>query len=96
MTNVKDCIENSIVDDTPYNVVMFNDDVTPFDYVIAVLNQIFRYSVIESVELAIHIHENGKEIVATLPMQEAYGKIEAVDQMNQMFGFLLQTNVERA
>jgi ATP-dependent Clp protease adaptor protein ClpS len=96
MTNVKDCIENSIVDDTPYNVVMFNDDVTPFEYVIAVLNQIFQYEVHEALQVAIHIHQNGKAIVATMSMQAAYEKIEAVDRMNQMFGFLLQTNVERA
>ena len=96
MEQLKERIEDSIVDDSFYNVIMFNDDVTPFEYVIAVLNQIFSHRVEDGLKLAMHIHQNGKAIVATLPMQEAYEKVEAVDVMNDAYGFLLQTNVEKA
>lgn len=96
MEQIKEKIEDSIVDDAFYNVIMFNDDVTPFEYVVAVLNQIFSHSIDDGFKLAIHIHFNGKAIVATLPMQEAYSCVEAVDLMNEAYGFLLQTNVEKA
>jgi ATP-dependent Clp protease adaptor protein ClpS len=88
--------DSAVIDDTLYNVIMYNDDVTPFEYVIAVLHTIFEKSIEDGLELSIHIHKNGSAIVATLPMQDAYEKVEAVDQMNERYGFLLQTNVERA
>ena len=96
MQSTKERINDSIVDDSVYNVVMFNDDVTPFEYVIAVLNEVFGYPVEEGFAISIHIHQNGKAIVATTSMQEAYKKVEAVDAMNDQYGFLLQTNVEKA
>ena len=96
MQETKERVEDTIIDDSFYNVVMFNDDVTPFEYVIAVLNEVFGYPVEEGLAIAIHIHQNGKAIIATTSMQEAYKKVEAVDTMNEQYGFLLQTNVEKA
>ena len=89
-------IDDSIVDDSLFNVVMYNDDVTPFEYVILVLAMLFEYSPEEGFQIAMHIHENGKAIIATLPMTEAYEKVDAVDALNEEFGFLLQTDVEKA
>lgn len=96
MNQTKERIEDSLTDNSFYNVIMFNDDVTPFEYVIAVLNDIFGYRPDEGFQIAMHIHRNGKAIVATLSMDEAYGKVDEVDRMNNQYGFLLQTNVEKA
>ena len=96
MNELKERIEDSIVDDSQYNVIMFNDDVTPFEYVILVLSAIFNYDPEEGFAISLHIHNNGKAIVATTSMNEAYKKVEAVDAMNAQFGMLLQTNVEKA
>lgn len=87
---------NSTTDDSQYNVVMFNDDVTPFDYVIMVLRDIFGYDRDSSIGTMMHIHMNGKGIIATTSMEQAYSKVEEVDRMNEQYGFLLQTNVEKA
>ena len=84
------------VDDSEYNVILYNDDVTPFDYVIAVLIQIFSYDVNEALQITLHVHENNSAIIATTSMENAYAKVEEVDKMNERFGFLLQTNVEKA
>lgn len=96
MEQLKEKIEDSVTDDSYYNVIMFNDDVTPFEYVIMVLNRIFGYQPDEGLGIAMHIHMNGKAIVASTSMEEAYKKMEEVDQMNERFGYLLQTNVEKA
>ena len=96
MNQTKERIEDSVTDNSFYNVIMFNDDVTPFEYVIVVLNQIFDYQIEEGFQIAMHIHRNGKAIVASLSMEEAYEKVDAVDRMNRESGFLLQTNVEKA
>lgn len=96
MQQTKEIIEDSIVDDSFYNVIMFNDDVTPFEYVIIVLNALFDYPIEDGFAIAMHIHQNGSAIIATLPMQDAYDRVEAVEAMNEQYGMLLQTNVEKA
>lgn len=96
MQELKERVEDSVIDDQFYNVIMFNDDVTPFEYVIIVLNVLFGYEIDEGFAIAMHIHQNGKAIVATLPMKEAYEKVDAVDAMNEEYGMLLQTNVDKA
>ena len=90
-------IENldELVDDSQYNVILFNDDVTPFDFVIAVLMHVFNYNFERAMQVTLHVHQNGSAIVATLSMDAAYAKVEEVDQMNEQWGFLLQTNVEK-
>lgn len=95
MTKTVTTIDDAVADDSFFNVIMYNDDVTPFEYVILVLNLLFGYAPEDSLNIAIHIHNNGKAIVATLPMEEAYAKVDAVDDMNAQFGFLLQTDVEK-
>jgi ATP-dependent Clp protease adaptor protein ClpS len=96
MQKTKEIIEDSIVDNSQYNVIMFNDDITPFEYVIIVLNVLFDYPIEEGFAIALHIHQNGSAIVATTSMQDAYEKVDAVDAMNAQYGMLLQTNVEKA
>ena len=89
-------VEDVTVDDSEYNVVMYNDDVTPFEYVIAVLHTLFGKNPNEGFQIALHIHQNGSAILLTTTMKEAYDKVEAVDEMNTQYGYLLQTNVEKA
>lgn len=84
-----------VVDDSEYNVILYNDDVTPFDFVIAVLMSVFQYNLEKAMEITMHVHKNGSTIVATLSMEAAYAKVEEVDQLNEQYGFLLQTNVKK-
>ena len=98
MSKIKEVveIESPTIDDSFFNVIMYNDDVTPFEYVILVLHTIFGYDPCEGLQIAMHIHENGQAIVATLPMEKAYEKVEQVDAENERFGCLLRTDVEKA
>ena len=96
MEQLKEKIEDSVTDDSYYNVIMFNDDVTPFEYVIMVLNTVFGYRPDEGLGIAMHIHMQGKAVVASTSMEEAYKKMEEVDEMNNKFDMMLQTNVEKA
>ena len=96
MEKTKILIDDSIVDDSYYNVIMYNDDVTPFEYVICVLSMIFGYTIQEGLDIAINIHMEGQAVVATLSMKEAYEKVDAVDTMNEESGFLLQTDIQKA
>lgn len=95
MEKTKEIIEDAIIDDSFYDVIMFNDDVTPFEYVIAVLIKIFSYDFEKALKTTMYINDHGQAVVATFSMQEAYEKVEEVEAMNAEYGFLLQTNVEK-
>lgn len=62
-----------------YNVILHNDDVTTFDFVILVLMEIFNKNQEEATALTIQIHEQGKAIVATYPYEIAITKKQITD-----------------
>ena len=47
--------DSTTIDDSFYNVVLFNDDVTPFEYVIMVLNRLFGKSIEEGVQISMQL-----------------------------------------
>ena len=48
-----------------YDVVFLNDDVTPMEFVIKVLMQIFHKTSDQANKITMHIHEKGKGVVGT-------------------------------
>lgn len=62
-----------------YNVILHNDDVTTFEFVILVLIEIYNKSQEEATLLTIQIHEQGKAIVATYPYEIAITKKQITD-----------------
>lgn len=62
----------------PYAVVVLNDDVHSFAYVIETFQKVFGYSVERSYTLAMSIHEQGRGIVWTGPKEVAELKCELI------------------
>ena len=55
----------------PYNVVLLNDDDHSFDYVIAMMQQLFGYPREKGYQLAYQVHTNGRVIVLTTTLEHA-------------------------
>src|SRR4051812_26958469 len=55
----------------PYNVVLLNDDDHSFDYVIAMLQQLFGHPREKGYQMAYEVHTRGRVIVATTSMERA-------------------------
>jgi ATP-dependent Clp protease adaptor protein ClpS len=55
----------------PYNVVLLNDDDHSFDYVIAMMQQLFGYPREKGYQLAYQVHTQGRVIVLTTTMEHA-------------------------
>src|SRR5215471_1579384 len=49
----------------PYNVILHNDDDHSFDYVIAMLQQLFGYPPEKGYQMALEVHTTGRVIVLT-------------------------------
>jgi ATP-dependent Clp protease adaptor protein ClpS len=54
-----------------YKVLIHNDDVTPMDFVVLVLMNVFRKSVQEAADIMITAHHSGIALVTVLPLEEA-------------------------
>ncbi len=55
----------------PYAVVVYNDDLHTFQYVIETFQKVFGYSVERCYQLALSIHTDGRTIVWTGPKEVA-------------------------
>jgi ATP-dependent Clp protease adaptor protein ClpS len=55
----------------PYNVVLLNDDDHSFDYVIAMLQQLFGYPREKGYQMAYEVHTQGRVIVCTTSLERA-------------------------
>ena len=79
----------------PYRVLIHNDDVTTFDYVIHVLSAVFLLSD----ELAEHVaeaaHNNGTAIVVIRPKSEADKLAKAAISHARMDGYPLAFSIEQ-
>lgn len=77
-----------------YNVIMLNDDVTPIEWVIGILKQIFRHSDFSAEDLTMTIHNEGSAVIGTYKYEIAEQKsLEAVNASRKQ-GFPLQLRVE--
>ena len=83
-------------DDSQYNVIFLNDPDTWFEFVKLILVEVFDYDNADAHRKTKDIEKNGQAIVATLPMETAYEKVDIVEVLNEIYGFSLQTMVEQA
>jgi ATP-dependent Clp protease adaptor protein ClpS len=79
----------------PFLILIHNDDVTPYDYVILVLRTVFQLSA----EMAEHItwiaHNEGVARVVTRPRNEAQRLVNAAHAAARQDGFPLRFSLER-
>lgn len=80
--------------DKPYRVIIHNDNVTTFDFVIAVLVTIFELSFGRSEQVAYEAHTKGNAYVTTLPLQEAKSKVFKAQYAARQQGFPLTFTIE--
>lgn len=91
-------IEFVVMDETelekPFRVIIHNDDITPFDFVIAVLNAIFELSARQAVDIAYEAHHSGQALVTVLPYQEATRRVYNAQTAAREFGYPLSFTIE--
>lgn len=58
-----------------YRVIMHNDDFTPMDFVVEILEEIFHKAQPEAVHLMMMVHESGRAAVGAYPYDIAATKV---------------------
>ena len=77
-----------------YRVIIHNDDVTPMDFVISILERIFFVAVPEAVEIMYTAHFSGMAYVQTLPKNEAQNRVGKAHFAAGLEGYPLHFSIE--
>ena len=78
----------------PYRVIIHNDNVTTFEFVIAVLIKFFELSIYRAERVTYEAHRKGNAHVTTLPLAEAKSKVFKAQYAARQQGFPLTFTIE--
>ena len=78
-----------------WNIVFYNDDYTPMDFVEFVLKTIFHMSTLDALALTLAVHTRGKGIAGTYTFEVAEQKQSEVLLMAQVEEHPLRVEVEK-
>jgi ATP-dependent Clp protease adaptor protein ClpS len=77
-----------------YKIFIHNDDVTPFDFVIMVLQRFFELDLFQAEAVTFTAHTEGVAYVATLPRAEALQRVGKAHFAASLEGYPLTFTVE--
>ena len=92
-----DTIEKSKVDvklPKQWAVVIHNDDVTPMDFVIELLNYVFNLSLEDATKLTFRIHTEGKGVAGVYPYEIAEQKKAEAQTLIRIADMVLDLSLE--
>ncbi len=78
-----------------FKVVLYNDDYTPMEFVVGVLERVFRKSPAEATELMLQIHRGGLGIAGVYVLEVAETKAATVHRLAEERGYPLRAGVEK-
>lgn len=84
------------LDEPPmYRVLLLNDDYTTMDFVVEVLQHVFRKSEADANRIMFNVHQKGAGVCGLYPLEIAETKIDIVDSLARERGFPLKCTMER-
>ncbi len=78
-----------------YHVFLLNDDYTTMDFVVSVLEKVFRKSTVEATQIMLHVHKKGKGLAGTYTREIAETKIGTVHTLAREYEFPLKCSMEK-
>lgn len=78
----------------PYRVIIENDDVTPMDFVVMVLQSIFGLDVNRALQVMLQAHYESRAHVTTLPFEEAQERVYTAHSIAREAGYPLSFYLE--
>lgn len=77
-----------------YKVIVCNDDVTPVDFVVAMLMSVFRFDKPKAIELTLSVHEKGSAVAGIYSYEVAEQKGVDATNMARLNGYPLIIKIE--
>jgi ATP-dependent Clp protease adaptor protein ClpS len=79
-----------------YKVVMLNDDFTPMEFVVQVLQTFFHHNRETAVQIMLHVHTKGRGVAGVFPPEVAETKTALVNDFARKHQHPLLTVMEKA
>jgi ATP-dependent Clp protease adaptor protein ClpS len=78
-----------------YKVMLYNDDYTPMEFVVAVLEQLFGKGPAQATQIMLQIHKTGLGVAGVYVLEVAETKVVAVHRAAEERGYPLRSGVEK-
>ena len=92
----EELVEEQIEEPPRYHVVLLNDDYTPMDFVVEVLNRFFNMDSDKATDIMLTIHYKGKARCGTYTAEVAETKVDQVIRFAVENEHPLQCSMEQA
>ena len=79
-----------------YNVLLLNDDYTPMEFVIFVLEKVFNKKQDDATQIMLHVHKNGIGLCGTFTYEVAESKCKKVMDIAKKNQHPLQCTMEKS
>jgi ATP-dependent Clp protease adaptor protein ClpS len=87
-------IKQKVFEPKRWKVILLNDDVTPMEFVIGVLTEIFKHNFESAKKITLEIHNDGSGIAGVYAFEIAEVKAVEATQSARANGFPLQIKME--
>ena len=67
-----------------YQVLLLNDDYTPMDFVVGVLQQFFSMDIEKATQVMLHVHTRGRGVCGLYTREVAETKVAQVNEYSRM------------
>ena len=78
-----------------FKVILYNDDYTPMEFVVAILEQIFGKGPSEATQIMLAVHRGGVGVAGVYVLDVAETKVSAVHRAAEARGYPLRSGVEQ-
>lgn len=95
MTVTRESVEKQLKYPSKWNVLFWNDDVTPMGFVVYVLSEVFKHGDTASFDLMMKIHNEGKAVVGSYIKSIAESKMIIAKSMAEKAGYPLEVTIEK-
>ena len=79
-----------------YQVLLLNDDYTPMDFVVAVLQQFFSLDLEQATQVMLNVHTRGRGVCGVFTREVAESKVAQVNEFSRMNQHPLLCTMEKA
>jgi ATP-dependent Clp protease adaptor protein ClpS len=93
---LKERIQEKTKEPSLYGVVLLNDDYTPMQFVIDVLESVFQKSPAEAYRIMMQVHLSGRGVAGIYPWEVAETKVDTLMTRARADGHPLQATIEDA
>ena len=91
----KPAVKEKIMLPKKYKVFLHNDDYTPFDFVVMVLNEIFDMNLQKATNIMLKVHDQGISLVGVYTREEAETRVSETITMARQEGHPRQCTMEQ-